>query len=91
MEPNPNSFYEPVPDNETCCGLPLALSVNVKFALRAPVVVGLNVTLTVQLALAANELPQVVAVFGKSPSSLPVTAILVIVIAVVPTFFSVTV
>src|SRR6202035_1155486 len=54
-------------------------------------VVGLNVTLTVQLAAAASELPHVFAVFGKSPASAPVTAILVIVIAVVPTFFSVTV
>ena len=59
VEPNPNSFYEPVPDSETCCGLPAALSVTFKVALRAPVVVGLKVTLTVQLALAANELPQV--------------------------------
>ncbi len=47
-------FYEPVPDNATVCGLPAALSVIFKIALRAPVVVGLKVTLIVQLALAAN-------------------------------------
>jgi hypothetical protein len=71
-----SSAVVPVPLSRTCCGLPLALSVTVKFALRAPVVDGLNVRLTVQLAAAARELPQVVAVFGKSAASVPVTAIL---------------
>ena len=59
LEPNLASFYDPVPDNETVCGLPAALSVTFNVALRAPVVVGANVTLMVQLAPAANELPQV--------------------------------
>jgi hypothetical protein len=59
VEPNPNSFYKPVPDNETGCGLPAALSVTFNVAARVPAVVGIKVTLIVQLALAANELPQV--------------------------------
>jgi hypothetical protein len=83
-------FYEPVPDNVTVCGLPAALSVTFKSALRAPVAVGLNVTLIVQLALAASELPHVL-VCAKSPGSRPASVMLVIVIAVVPTFFRVAV
>ncbi len=83
-------FYEPVPDNVTCCGLPAALSVSFKIALRAPVLVGLKVTLIVQLALAANELPHPL-LSPKSPGSAPAIVILLIVIAAVPTFFSVTV
>ena len=62
----------------------------VRVALRAPVVEGLNVTLIVQLAAAARDAPQVVAVSGKSPASVPVTAMLVIVSAAVPTLVSVT-
>jgi hypothetical protein len=85
-----SSAVVPVPLSGTCCGLPLALSVTVKFALRAPVADGLNVRLTVQLAAAARELPQVVAVSGKSAASAPVTAILLMVSAVVPTLVSVT-
>jgi hypothetical protein len=49
----------PVPLSETVCGLPDALSVTLKAALRVPLAVGLKVTLIVQLALAASELPQV--------------------------------
>jgi hypothetical protein len=49
----------PTPVSGTSCGLPLAPSVTLKFALRVPVAVGLNVTLKVQLALAAKEAPQV--------------------------------
>ena len=85
-----SSAVVPVPLSGTCCGLPAALSVTVKLALRAPVVDGLNVRLTVQLAAAARELPQVVAVSGKSRASAPVTAMLLIVIAVVPMLVSVT-
>jgi len=51
--------YIPVPDNATFCGLPAALSLTPKAALRAPVALGLNLILIVQLAPAANELPQV--------------------------------
>jgi hypothetical protein len=85
-----SSAVVPVPLSGTCCGLPAALSVTVRFALRAPVVDGLNVRLTVQLAAAARELPQVVAVSGKSAASAPVTAMLLMVSAVVPTLVSVT-
>jgi len=49
----------PMPLSATFCGLPLALSVMLSAAVRVPDAVGLKVTLTVQLAPAANELPQV--------------------------------
>jgi hypothetical protein len=45
----------------TTCGLPPALSVIVIAPLLVPVVVGVNVTLIVQLALIASELGHVVA------------------------------
>lgn len=51
----------PVPVNVTTCGLPPALSVIVIAPLLVPVVVGVNVTLIVQLALIASELGHVVA------------------------------
>ena len=44
----------PVPDSAMVCGLPLASSVTVMLPLRAPVAVGVNVTLIVQLAPAAR-------------------------------------
>jgi hypothetical protein len=65
----------PVPVRVTICGLPTALSVMVIAALRFPVAAGVKLTLIVQLAPAATELPQVV-VSGKSPGSAPVTAML---------------
>ena len=43
----------PVPERLTTCGLPVALSVIVNVPLMAPVVVGVNVTLIVQVAPAA--------------------------------------
>src|SRR5207245_6587101 len=49
----------PIPLRVTFCGLPAALSVTLSAALRVPLAVGLKVTLIVQLAPAANELPQV--------------------------------
>ena len=49
----------PFPVNETICGLLLALSLMVKVPVREPSVVGVNVTLTAQLAPAASELPHV--------------------------------
>jgi hypothetical protein len=49
----------PVPLRLRDCGLPLALSVKLTEADRLPLAVGSNVTLTVQLAPAATELPQV--------------------------------
>jgi hypothetical protein len=50
----------PVPLSVIACGLPVALSVIVTAAARAPVAVGMNVTLMVQFPLfAATELPHV--------------------------------
>ena len=49
----------PSPRKITFCGLPAALSVTLNAAVRVPLAVGLNVTLMLQLAPAANELPQV--------------------------------
>jgi len=49
----------PIPLRVTFCGLPAALSVTLSAAVRVPDAVGLNVTLMLQLAPAASELPQV--------------------------------
>ena len=49
----------PVPERLTVCGLPLALSVMITEAVRLPLAAGLKVTLIVQLAPAATELPHV--------------------------------
>ena len=48
----------PVPERLTVWGLPLALSAMLSVAVRVPLAEGLKVTLRVQLALAATELPQ---------------------------------
>ena len=48
----------PVPERLTVSGLPLALSVMLTEAVRLPLAAGVNVTLIVQLAPAATELPQ---------------------------------
>jgi hypothetical protein len=48
----------PVPLRLTVCGLPAALSVMLSVPFWTPVAVGVNVTLMVQLAPAATELPQ---------------------------------
>ena len=78
----------PIPLSDTSCGLPLALSVTLRFAVRVPDTVGLKVRLNVQLAPAARELPQVV-VSEKSPISAPVIPILVMLSEAVPTLVSV--
>lgn len=49
----------PIPLSGTFCGLPAALSVMLRAALRIPLAAGLNVTLNVQLAPTASELPHV--------------------------------
>lgn len=57
----------PVPLSVMDCGLPLKeLSVMVRPPLRAPVAVGVKVTLMTQLALGANVLPQLL-FSAKSP------------------------
>ena len=59
-------------------------------AVRVPVAVGLKVTLIVQLAPAATELPQVF-VWAKSPALVPVTEMPLIVSAALPVLLNVTV
>jgi hypothetical protein len=80
----------PVPESPTVCGLSEALSVAVTEALRAPVACGVNVTLMVQLAPAATDVPQVL-VWAKSLMLVPVTATLVRESAALPELVSVTV
>lgn len=61
----------PVPVREMLCGLPSALSVIDSEAFLAPVAVGLNVMLNVQLAPATRLAPHVL-VSEKSPLLAPV-------------------
>jgi len=75
----------PVPDSDTVCGLPGALSVTETAALLDPVADGRNVTLIVQLAPAAKLDPHVV-VREKSPALVPVTVMLLIVMLEFPVF-----
>jgi hypothetical protein len=85
--------FVPVPVSVTVCGLPAALSVMVKVPARAPVAVGVNVTLITQFAPAASVaglIGQAVApvlVCAKSPDA----AKEMIVRGPVPVFVSVTV
>ena len=63
------------PLSVTTCGLFPALSVNVATALRFPAAVGVNVTFTVQEALAARFAPvQVSLPLAKSPGFVPPSA-----------------
>jgi hypothetical protein len=78
----------PVPDSVTDCGLPVALSAMETDALRAPLAVGLKVTLIVQLAEAATLDPQVL-VCEKSPAFVPPMVTPLIVNAAAPVFDSV--
>ena len=62
----------PVPVSPTDWGLPAALSVNCSDAASAPVTLGVNVTLTKQLALTATVAPlQLLAVIEKLPALAP--------------------
>ena len=79
----------PVPVRLTLWGLPVALSVTVRAVLRVPLAAGVKVTLIVQLAPAATELPQLL-VCAKSPGFVPVSARLVTLKAVLPEFVKVT-
>jgi len=78
----------PVPVSGTSCGLPAALSVMRMFALRAPVAVGVNVTLIAQFALVASEAGQAFAC-AKSPAFVPLTVMPEIVSAALPVLVSV--
>jgi len=60
----------PVPVNEAVCGDGLALSATLTEAVNVPVVVGLKVTVMVQLAPATTLLPQVL-VWLKELGSVP--------------------
>ena len=59
------------PDSVTTCGLPLPESAKDSVAVRVPLTVGLNATLTEQLADAARLVPQVMLLMAKSPALLP--------------------
>ena len=75
---------------ETACGAPAALSLTLSDAVRVPLAVGLKMILTLQVAPAANELPQVW-VCAKSPALIPVMATPAMLRVVAPTLVSVTV
>jgi hypothetical protein len=80
----------PVPDRETPCGLPAALSVMEILAVREPVAVGSNVTLIVQVAPAARVVGETgqLFVWMKSPGFVPIRPRLEIVRAPVPVLLS---
>jgi hypothetical protein len=61
----------PVPESTAICGLPAALSVTTNAAVRTPVAVGLKVSETMQLALAAKVAPQLLDAMAKSPALVP--------------------
>jgi hypothetical protein len=90
---NPKSGGVVVPVSGTVCGLPGALSVMVKVPVRVPAIVGVNVTLIVQLAFTASIAGVIgqavvpVLVSAKSPD----LAMEMIVRGPVPVFVSVTV
>lgn len=69
-EAGPSPITDAVPDEETDCGLPEALSMNARLALSSPFATGVKITVTAQLAPEANELPQVF-VCWKADDSLP--------------------
>src|ERR1019366_7834109 len=78
----------PVPVRVTVWGLPVALSVRARAAVRVPLAVAVKVTLMVQLAPAATELPQLL-VCAKSLGLVPTSAMLVMLKAELPVLFSV--
>jgi len=80
----------PVPERLTVCGLPLALSVMLTEAVRLPLAGGVKVTLIVQWAPAATELPHVL-VSAKFLLLVPMTARLVILKVALPVLLRVTV
>jgi hypothetical protein len=80
----------PVPDRGTFCALPEALSVKLRLAVSAAPVLGVKVTLAVQLAPTASDVPQVF-VWAKSATLAPVKPTAVIEIATVPVLVMVTI
>jgi len=81
----------PVPESDTACGLPLALSVILSVAVYELAAAGVNVTSIVHLPPAATELPQVSAISAKSLGFVPPTATLEILKAALPVLLRVTV
>jgi len=79
----------PVPERPTDWGLPVALSVMARAAARLPAADGVKVTLMVQLAPAATEMPQLL-VWAKSVELVPKTAMLVMLKAELPELLRVT-
>ncbi len=61
----------PVPDRLTNCGLPAALSVTVRWPVKAPVVMGLKVRLMLQCAPAAREAPQLLEAAKLALAAMP--------------------
>ena len=80
----------PVPERLTAWGLPLALSEMLIEAVRLPLAEGVKVTLIVQFAPTATELPHVL-LSAKSPAFVPATRTLVMLNAALPLFVRVTV
>ena len=80
----------PRPVRATVCGLLVPVSVNCSVADRFPVVVGAKTIVAVQLPDAARVVPQVLAEITKSPGLVPPTAMLLMVIELVPLLVSVT-
>jgi hypothetical protein len=81
----------PVPVSPTDCGLSTALSVNINDAVSAPVVLGVNVTLTEQVALTAMVAPlQLLVLIAKSPALAPLIATPLIVRPALPLFVTIT-
>jgi hypothetical protein len=80
----------PVPVSVMVCGLPLAESLKLSVADRGPVAFGANATVAVQLEDAASDVPQVLLLRMKSAALLPPTITLLIVMAALPLFVSVT-
>ncbi len=79
----------PVPESDTDCGLPPALSVMVTDAVSALAREGVNVTAIVQFAPAATELPQVSAISAKSLALAPAIARPVMLKAALPVLLNV--
>jgi len=79
----------PVPDRETLCGLPVALSAMLMIAARSPAAVGLKVMLMVQLDPELRLDPQV-SLRTKSAALPPATAMLVKLIDELPVLLKVT-
>ena len=78
---------EPVPERLTVWGLPLALSATLSVAVRTPLAEGVKVTLIVQFAPAATEVPQVL-VWAKLLALVPESARLAMLKAALPELVS---